>query len=288
MSANEESLGRWIGAWDERIAAWVRAMDEGIDPAACDLGLAAVRDPWLAANRQIAADEVYRALPEPYAGDPLAEGLQGVGIYHNPGGALAVQLHPRGPLVQSIREGTPFSALARHWQLAQATTQWWLRTAEWFARVCGAPLSRRTPAILGLDLVPWHSTERGPLEPGAALGEHLRRELLLPAREAAARALFRTAAGEPLVLASHEWVNGVLRGIGARRLATVDEASWDESVAPWPRSFRGLPTQRTFERLVIDLPGGDLHLLTTWAPGSNFPPGKNFDPMIRWLCGEAA
>lgn len=280
-------LLHWTEQYDRRIAEWVRDLDGGGDPTALALGFEVVRDLWRTARPVAKDDGPLRALPEPWVGDPFSPDLHAVVVCHNPGGALPVQMHPHGALVERIRSGIPYSRLAATWDLAIETRRWWGRQATWTARILEAPLPRRALPILGIDLLPWHSELRAPFRPDDRGSEFLQEWVFQPAREAAGRSKLRLRLSDseevPVAVASHEWVDSVLESLGAVVLTRIDHDSHGERVRSWPRNLSDRPVRRAFVLRRLELAGGDLHLLISWSPGSNLPPAPAFDPLVRWL-----
>lgn len=279
-------LRAWIDQYDRRIADWVRDLDAGADPERLALGFDVIRELWRSARPIARDDGPLRALPEPFVGDPFAPDLQAVVVCHNPGGAVPPQMHPHGALVDRIRAGAAYSFLAAGWDLPAETRRWWSRQAAWTARLLGSPPARKTFPIVGMDLLPWHSELRAPFRPDRRGCEYLRRWVFVPAREAARRSRLRLRCSEreevPVAIASHEWVDAVLESLGAKELARFDHHTHGERVAGWPRNLSARPVRRTFVLRRLPLPGEDLHLLVSWAPGSNLPPAPAFDPLVRW------
>lgn len=280
-------LRDWIDQYDSRIAAWVRRLDAGENPERLALGFDVVRDMWRTTGAIARDDGPLRALPEPWVGDPFSPDLQAVFVCHNPGAALPAQMHPHGALVERIRSGMAYSQLAGRWALAPETRRWWSRLAGWAARLLGVPPVRRAFPILGIDLLPWHSELRAPFRPDRRGCEFLRRWVFLPAREAAKRSRLRLRLSEnveaPAAIANHGWVDAVLEALGAEELTRIDHERHGERIAAWPRNLSDKPVRRTFVLRRLPLPRGDLHLLVSWAPGSNLPPAAAFDPLTRWL-----
>lgn len=275
-------LKRFVDSWDAELTAWVEAVAAGVPARGNRHARVELRREWLGARpTEATGDDPWDATPEPYVGDVLGAPLAVV-LCHNPSAAVAMQ-RPGGALFERLRAGERFSSLVGAWEVAGETRRWWRRYAEWAARLVGLSERPKLAQVAGFDLLPWHTRERVPLVPGPKISAYLREELLPGLSAAAARSKLRaTLDGEerPSLLATHARVEQVLLAVGATPRITLD-ASSPEVGARWPRSFGGEPVQRRFA--LLTLPGLRTAVLCTDAPGSNLPPGRAFDPLVREL-----
>lgn len=275
-------LKRFVEGWDAELTAWVDAVASGASAGANRHARPELRREWLGARPTLETGaDPWDATPEPFVGDVLGAPLAVV-LCHNPSAAVATQ-RPGGALFERLRAGERYSALVGAWEVAGETRRWWRRYAEWAARLLELPERPRLAQIVGFDLLPWHTKDRVPLAPGPKITAYLRGELLPALEEAATRSRLRAVVGgqeRPALLATHGRVEEALLAIGARPLGALDAQSAG-TPARWPRSFAGQHVQRRFALLAP--PGLDLVVLCTGAPGSNLPPGRAFDPLVREL-----
>ncbi len=276
-----------MAGWDAWMAAWATAGGEpGTEPR-----LEALRKRWLGRHRVADASA---ALPEPYVGDPLAAGLLGVVLAHNPGPSVRDQRLPDGRLIAMLRAGRRWSEMARAWDVAPETLRWWGGMADAVRTMLGDSDGMGAPPIVGIDLLPWHSEKRVPFRPDDASAAWIRERVLGPARAIAegAHLRIRTRSGVlPLVLAVHEHVLLAIDALGAKSLFRLDPrkpaAHAEVFDRLWPRNAEGELSSRHFDLRRVELDEGELLVLSTWSEGGYLQPGRDFRDVMRWLLEEA-
>ena len=276
-----------MSRWDAWIADWVASGGEPRGEPELD----ALRARWLGRKRVV---DARTALPEPYVGDPLAPDLLGVVLAHNPGPAVPDQRMPDARLPTLVAQGRPWSELARTWDVAPETVRWWTGMADAVRTMLDEPPADGLPAIVGIDLLPWHSEKRVPFAPDARAAAWLREQVLLPALRIAERGRLRirTKAGErPLVVAVHEHVWLALDALGAREVLRLDPrvpSRADVFGDVWPRNAEGDLAARHFALCCVPVAEGEeLLVLATWSEGGYLQPGRDFREVMRWVLERA-
>ncbi|MEM7675355.1 MAG: hypothetical protein AAF449_05060 [Myxococcota bacterium] len=263
-------IDRQVRRWDEAIAGW--SSDPNSDLGAPEL-LEACRRPH----------ELQRtAMPEPYVGDPYASNLAAM-LNLNPGGMEREQV-PQGSLYESVRSSS-YSWEVSAWKVAPATIKWWKARERWVARLLGRePNAARPVDLFGLDIFPWHSESWGGLRWTDGSRTWVVDNVLAFASAASRRTVLGqesiAAGNSPVVLGVGKAVHEIMQIIGARCIAT---RSGGEG---WPEREPGRPVNRDFalhEHSFKAESGERLRyrVLVSWAPGSNRPPGRQFDHIIR-------
>lgn len=263
-------LSTWVEEWDERIANWIK------QGPTSDMGLPHVLKSYK--GKGLKLFELQRnAMPEPYIGDPLSsEELDFVLLTLNPGNSgEEQQSDPDGCLVTQVQNSTYYDAAKKY--LLKNTKKWWERRSKWPARLL--EVSKDKYRIIGIDLIPWHSTKWGGVEMNSSdVLPWFKNNVLRPAAIMAEHSSLSNhyKIGYPLVLALGSQHATCLKELGFTSKFNVNQNN-EEFNNDWPVRHDGQRVKRNFRLFVSEDP------LLAVLQTEFIPPSKEFDNIVKKL-----
>lgn len=266
-------LRTWVEEWDERIANWIK------QGPTSDMGLSHVLNSYKGKGLECFKLQL-NAMPEPYVGDPLSsEELDFVLLTLNPGGSGQEQCFPNGCLVTQVQNSTYYDAAKKY--LHKNTKKWWERRSKWPARLL--EVSKDKYRIIGIDLIPWHSTKWGGVELNSPdVLQWFKNNVHRPAALMAERSRLSNhyGIGYPLVLALGSHHATCLKELNFTSKINVNQNN-EEYNSVWPVRHDGQRVKRNFRLFVSEDP------LLAVLQTEFIPPSKEFDNIVKKLLKQS-
>lgn len=261
------NLKEWVDHWNNEISLYTKNTNH-----MCGTG--PIVNAYEAPKLEHELD--HSLLPEPYIGDPLRESLKCVFLTLNPGlPTKQYDCNDNYQILQLVKEDSYSGVFKEINTLNQLTQNFWKQYCSVPSLIINEEV--QLGEIVGIDLIPWHSTKFGKLRVCDEVKNYINDFIFEPLTELIAKSELKVA-----FAVGSQW-QSILKSFD--NFDGGEIINQDKNLKGWPKNKsgknQGKLTKRNFQ--LWKQHNTSTNILVSWHQGGNKAPNEEFKVVIQGI-----